>query len=408
MRTLRRYYETDRDRILSNCSISGFMCQDGERVAGDVIMTSIALMHDRGNGLGGGFAAYGIYPHQADKYALHLMYDDPVDRDATEKLLAEEFDVDEKERIPTRPHRNISDPPLFWRYFAVPKPQLVADYVELGRSEQDFMVDAVMRINRTIPGAFVVSSGKNMGAFKGVGFPEDIGAFFRLEEYEAYTWTAHGRFPTNTPGWWGGAHPFTLLDTTVVHNGEISSYGINMRYLESFGYACTMRTDTEVVAYLFDLLLRKHGLPLEVACKVLAPPFWSHIEHMPDKEQELMTALRAVYGSAELNGPFAVIFGTKDLMVGLNDRVKLRPLVAATKGSRVYLSSEECGIREIEPDPDKVWMPKAGEPTIGRLLPGAYDRALGKEPVSKRGGKKRTGGRVGTRPAKKAQEAIRA
>ena len=25
------------------------------------------------------------------------------------------------------------------------------------------------------------------------------------------------------PGWWGGAHPFALLDYSVVHNGEISS-----------------------------------------------------------------------------------------------------------------------------------------------------------------------------------------
>lgn len=378
MRTLKRYYETDRERILSNCSISGFICQDGERVSGDAIMTSIAVMRDRGNGLGGGFAAYGIYPDMAEHYALHIMYDDSPDRDATERLLREDFDIDEHERIPTRRHPAISDPPAFWRYFVRPKPELLAAYRAQEKTEDDFIVDTAMRINRTIEGAFVVSSGKNMGVFKGVGFPEEIGAFFRLEDYEAYTWTAHGRFPTNTPGWWGGAHPFALLDTTVVHNGEISSYGINMRYLEMFGYSCTMRTDTEVVAYLFDLLLRKHKLPLEVACKVLAPPFWTHIEHMNPKDRELMRALRMVYGSAELNGPFAVIFGKRDLMVGLNDRVKLRPLVAAVKGERLYLSSEECGIREIEPAPDKVWMPLAGEPTVGRLKPGAYERAIGK------------------------------
>jgi len=244
MRQLKRYYETDRDRILSNCSISGFMCQDGRRVAGDAVLTSISVMHDRGNGLGGGIAAYGIYPEMADHYALHLMYDDVVDHEATEHILSEQFDVEEEERIPTRRHPNIVDPPLFWRYFVSPKPDLVAEYARDGLTEDDFMVDAVMHINRTVPGAFVVSSGKNMGAFKGVGYPEDIGRFFKLEEYKAYTWTAHGRFPTNTPGWWGGAHPFTLLDTTVVHNGEISSYGINMRYVEALGYACTMRTDT--------------------------------------------------------------------------------------------------------------------------------------------------------------------
>ena len=46
------------------------------------------------------------------------------------------------------------------------------------------MVHAVMHINTNIDGAFVASSGKNMGAFKGVGFPEEIGEFFRLEEYK--------------------------------------------------------------------------------------------------------------------------------------------------------------------------------------------------------------------------------
>ena len=75
-------------------------------------------------------------------------------------------------------------------------------------------------------GAHVFSSGKNMGVFKAVGYPEDVGEFYRLEEYEGYAWTAHGRYLTNTPGWWGGAHPFALLDYSVVHNGEISSYAL--------------------------------------------------------------------------------------------------------------------------------------------------------------------------------------
>ena len=67
------------------------------------------------------------------------------------------------------------------------------------------------------------------------------------EEYEGYSWTAHGRYPTNTPGWWGGAHPFTLLDYSIVHNGEISSYDANRRFIEMFGYKCNLQTDTEVI-----------------------------------------------------------------------------------------------------------------------------------------------------------------
>lgn len=209
-----------------------------------------------------------------------------------------------------------------------------------------------------------------MGAFKGVGFPAQIAEFFRIEEYRAYIWTAHNRFPTNTPGWWGGAHPFTILDWSIVHNGEISSYGTNRRYLEMFGYHCTLLTDTEVVAYLLDLLIRRHRLPIEIACMALAPPFWEEIDRMPPEERDLATAVRVVYGGAMLNGPFAILFAYNGGLVGLNDRVKLRPLVAAEKGDMVYMASEEAAIRAICPDPDRVWAPKAGEPVIVELEPG--------------------------------------
>jgi glutamate synthase domain-containing protein 1 len=203
-----------------------------------------------------------------------------------------------------------------------------------------------------------------MGAFKGVGFPEDIAEFYRLDEYQGYIWTGHNRFPTNTPGWWGGAHPFTLLDWSIVHNGEISSYGINKRYMEEHGYRCTLMTDTEVVAYMLDLLIRKHGLSKRMASWVFAPPFWSEIERMEPKKRELFRALRMVYGSGCLNGPFAILVGSEDCLFGLNDRVKLRPLVVAEEGDRVYMSSEESAIREVCCSLMDVWAPKAGEPVI--------------------------------------------
>lgn len=368
-RVLKRNYEVDleQDRILSNCGLSGFICEDGRLVNGQGIIDSIAVLHDRGNGLGGGFAAYGIYPEYQDYYALHIMFDDTCDKEDTERLLERDCVIEQEEEIPTRRTPNIVDPPILWRYFIQPNKD-VLEKSEL--DEDDFMVRLVMQINTQIQGAFVVSSGKNMGAFKGVGFPEDVGVFYRLDEYDAWTWIAHSRFPTNTPGWWGGAHPFTILDWAIVHNGEISSYGINKRYLEMFGYQCTMMTDTEVTAYLFDLLLRKHELPIEMAALAFAAPFWTQIERMPKKRQELLQAIRTVYGPALINGPFAVLLGHKGGLIGLNDRTKLRPLVAARKGDVLYMSSEESGIREICPNPDSVWAPKAGDPVIGKLKEG--------------------------------------
>lgn len=352
-------------RNISGCGLSGMMSLDGQRVDGQAIRRSIALLHDRSNGLGGGFAAYGIYPEFADHYALHMMYYSAQSQAATERLVDAGFEVTRDERIPTRMVAGVTDAPLLWRYFVTPRAQAVVE--SQAESEEDFVLREVMRINSEVPDGYVFSSGKNMGAFKGVGYAEDLAEFYRLDEYQAHIWIAHGRFPTNTPGWWAGAHPFTLLDWAVVHNGEISSYGINKRYLEMFGYRCTMRTDTEVMAYLLDLLVRRHGLPMEVACKVIAAPFWRAIDRMPPEQRRLYTVLRQVYAGALVNGPFAIIFAHKDGMVGINDRIKLRPMVAARKDGFLYISSEEAGIRAMCPDPDLVWSPRAGEPVIGWL-----------------------------------------
>ena len=62
-------------RIPSGCAISGIFSKSGKPVGGDAIVRSIAVMHDRSNGLGGGFAGYGIYPEYKDYYAFHVFYD---------------------------------------------------------------------------------------------------------------------------------------------------------------------------------------------------------------------------------------------------------------------------------------------------------------------------------------------
>ncbi|MGQ9632373.1 MAG: class II glutamine amidotransferase [bacterium] len=346
-------------RTISGCGLSGFINTDGKLVGGESVIKSIELLRDRSNGLGGGFAGYGIYPNYPDHYALHIMYEDGESKDLTEAFLERSFRVEFDEPIPTRPVEGVSSRrPILHRYFVKPLP------VDGTLSEDDFVVERVMKINDELRGAYVFSSGKNMGVFKGVGYAHDLGRFFRLDEYGAYIWISHGRFPTNTPGWWGGAHPFNILDWSIVHNGEISSYGINRRYLEMYGYRCNLQTDTEVVAYLLDLLIRRHRIPLRVACNILAPPFWADVDRMGGSEGELYTALRSVYGSCLLNGPFAILFAFKGGLVGLNDRVKLRPLVAGVRGDTVYMSSEESGILAMCPKPDEVWMPRAGDPVI--------------------------------------------
>ncbi|MCD6358495.1 MAG: glutamine amidotransferase family protein [Dehalococcoidia bacterium] len=349
-------------KIIDSCSIFGMMDTSGKCFSGKDITKAIGNMHFRGNGLGGGFAIYGLYPEYADYYAFHIMYLSKDSQNQVESFLKENFHVVVTDEIPTQPTPAIINPPLVWRYFLE---------VDMGKcvlqEPDDYVTEKVMQINTCMDGAFVFSSGKNMGVFKGVGYPEEIAEYFCLNDYQGYLWTSHGRFPTNTRGWWGGAHPFNILDWTVVHNGEISSYGINYRCLEQFGYLCTMQTDTEVVAYIIDLLMRKHGLPIEIVAKIMAPPFWDDIERLPQDERELLIALRQVYSSMLLNGPFTIIIAHQGEMIGFTDRIRLRPLTVGVKGSMLYLSSEEASIRLISPDLDKAWIPMGGEPIIGRL-----------------------------------------
>jgi glutamate synthase domain-containing protein 1 len=349
------------DKDFAGCSIFGMMNLEGKRFSSKDPVKAISNMHERGNGLGGGFAVYGLYPEHADDYTFHIMYLNKEAKEKTDRLLAESFDVTHEEEMPTR-EANVWNPPLVWRYFVQPEKRKPGN-----QTADDYVIEKVMRINTETGKAFVFSSGKNMGVFKGVGFPEDIADFFCLEEYEGYIWTCHGRFPTNTPGWWGGAHPFNILDWTVIHNGELSSYGINRRYLEMYGYKCTMQTDTEVLAYAFDLLMRRQRLPMEIVSQILAPPFWTEIEAPESKQGHTLEVLRQTYGSLLMNGPFSIVVAHQGEMIGLTDRIKLRPLSAGIRGDFLYLSSEEAAMRLVSPVLDKYWNPRGGEPVVGRV-----------------------------------------
>ncbi len=353
-------------RIPSGCAISGLISKSGKRIGGDVVVKSIATMHDRSNGLGGGFAGYGIYPQYKELYAFHLFYQTKEAREACEAYLKAHFEVAFTDEIPTRKHPRIGEKPDIRRYFLSP---LKAKLEESGLDEKEYTARVIIHINaqKHIKDAFVFSSGKNMGVFKAVGFPEDVGEFFCLEEYQGYSWTAHGRYPTNTPGWWGGAHPFALLDYTIVHNGEISSYDANKRFIEMFGYQCSLLTDTEAITYILDYLVRKIGLTLEEAATVIAAPFWSTIDAQDTAERERITYLRNAFSSLLITGPFSIILGFEGGLMALNDRLKLRSMVIGEKDDMVYIASEECAIRAIQPELDKVWAPKGGQPVIVTL-----------------------------------------
>ena len=82
------------------------------------------------------------------------------------------------------------------------------------------------------------------------------------------------------------------------------------------------------------------------------------------QEREALTYLRNVFSAYLITGPFSILVGFDGGLMALNDRLKLRSMVAAEKGNRVYFASEESAIRILEPELDRIWAPRGGEPVI--------------------------------------------
>ena len=363
------------------CGIAGLINIDGKRETGDRVVRMITTMTDRENGLGAGYACYGLFPDNTDQYCIQLLLDDKEAHDRVDEYLKAMADVVKDERVFTQPVQGMRGPyPLIWRFFLdVPENRLSA--LPNVDTEDDYVVDMVMHINSAIDGAFCMSSGKDMAVFKGNGWSYEIAEFYDLaERYKGNMWLSHSRFPTNTPGWWGGAHPFNILDWALCHNGEITSYGTNKRYVEMWGYKCTLLTDSEVVTYLWDLLCRRHGIPTLLASVAMTPYYYEDIERLPDVQRQVATALRMTYGRAMINGPFSILVGTNrpaPTMIALTDRKKLRPMIAAVSedDNTVFAASEECAIQRVD-GTENVWAPVTGNPVIAQLGTGLIWKGL--------------------------------
>ena len=139
-----------------------------------------------------------------------------------------------------------------------------------------------------------------------------------------------------------------------------------------FGYKCTLQTDTEVITYIADYLLRRQGLTLEETASVIAAPFWSTIQRKDPAAAQQLSYLRTVYPSLLVTGPFSIILGFNGGLMALNARLKLRSMVVAEKDDRVFIASEEVAIRVMEPEAENFYAPAGGEPVIVKVKEGAY------------------------------------
>jgi len=394
------------------CGVVGFCCS--EPVPGRHIYEPSRLMHNRGNGKGGGIAAVGFVPEQLgvsreildEYYMIHIAFLDPEVRPELEKrFITPHFEVatsgeldciDDWESIEGLEVK----PPEVCRYFVRVKPDVLTSFItenkldKLDRreAEDEFVNQNSFCLNQDFYAslgeqkAFVLSHGRDIMILKVVGYAEAMVQYYQIEELSAHIWIAHQRFPTKGRVWHpGGAHPFAGINMALVHNGDFANYHSVSEYLKQRHIYPQFLTDTEVSALLFDLLSRIYRYPLEYIIEAIAPTTELDFDRLPKEKQEIYRAIQATHIHGSPDGPwFFIIARTvpeekKFQLLGITDTAMLRPQVFSFSDGEVQVGlvcSEKQAIdaalislakddKRICPVADKYWNARGGSHTDG-------------------------------------------
>src|ERR1700733_11828151 len=148
---------------------------------------------------------------------------------------------------------------------------------------------------------------------------KNLAALLERDELPGTTGIGHTRWATHGAPTETNAHPHATARVSVVHNGIIENHASLRAELEAAGQEFSTETDTETVAQLVDLHLKRGMTPAEAAgaafrrlegAYALAMIFAGHPELM----------IGAQHGA-----PLAVGFGEDEMFVG-SDALALAPL----------------------------------------------------------------------------------
>ncbi|MBE9603483.1 glutamine amidotransferase family protein [Acetobacteraceae bacterium H6797] len=188
------------------------------------------------------------------------------------------------------------------------------------------------------PGTDIVSTGKRIELYKGVGLPENVAGRYGLEKMAGTHGIGHTRMATESAVTIQGAHPFsTGPDQCLVHNGSLSNHNAVRRELKREGISFATENDTEVAAGYLTWRLRQ-GDSLEAA---------------------LHGALK------DLDGFYTFVIGTETGFAVLRDPIACKPAVMAETDDYVAFGSEYRALvdlpgieqaRIFEPEPAKVYV----------------------------------------------------
>jgi methylamine---glutamate N-methyltransferase subunit A len=162
-------------------------------------------------------------------------------------------------------------------------------------------------------GVRVVSSGRDLEVFKGLGPPVDISDEYGLPERHGYLAVGHTRMATESAVTTDGSHPFsTHDDLCVVHNGTFSNYFTVRRDLERQGQRFLTDNDTEVAARLIGGEM-EDGRDLRDALAVL---------------------------QKEMDGFYTLVCATRNQLAVVRDEFGCKPAMVAVSDRYVAVASE--------------------------------------------------------------------
>ncbi|MEI8346818.1 MAG: glutamate synthase-related protein, partial [Pseudomonadota bacterium] len=197
--------------------------------------------------------------------------------------------------------------------------------------------------------------------YKVLGTAEQLDRFYpdlRDPRLKSRLALGHRRFATNSTPNWDLVQPFRLL----AHNGEFNTITANRRAFRDAEYAmganCRLMpegSDTCDFDRVVEMMTVNGMSGIAEALRRLMTPAW-HDQVCSDLEQRFFDANRRAMGTlGSWEGPAAILASDGNLLVGLLDRMGLRPLrYALTKEKRLIVASEMGAVpidpRSIESD----------------------------------------------------------
>jgi len=180
--------------------------------------------------------------------------------------------------------------------------------------------------------ATVLSQGRSMEIFKGVGDPAQICARLKLAARSGSHAIGHTRMATESAVSIAGSHPFsTGEDTCLVHNGSLSNHNRLRARLERHGERFQTENDSEVAAAYLAWRTRQGD----------------------SLQQALERALR------DLDGFYTFVVATRDGFAVLRDPIGCKPAVMAETDDWVAFGTEFRALAQLPGiDAARIWEPE--------------------------------------------------